>query len=755
MRIGWGCCLAMLWVSSVVLPAQAGPGAEAQQPQATPPQDKPPQATPPQRAGRRGGWRRVSEADKKKPCLIPWQRSLQDALALVKKTGKPLLICVNMDGEPASEAIAWGRYRDPAFAKLASGFIPVLASPNRHSPRDHDDHGRRLVDPRFGRLIDAEHIRIEPELYDRWFQERRVAPRHVGVSPEGKILFDLFLLRDLSVIDEKLAESGKSGALVDPMTLDESHLLASPDAACRDRLEALYRDGDPALRRRLAGLALSTRRPVQHPEILRMALRDRDPSVRRRAVGTLALHPGSAPLDIFGDAFFAVSENVAMQENLVEALRAWAVSRKDPQERAAAQLMATKRLAYMNKSRLLDLDAWTLTLAAATPVPDPPLSVDEVPELSEALGKLDQELEKHPEDAFLQLQSAQLNWRFARVRMAQTKNPMFLLEDQKAASLRALAAGDEMGREQRAHAQALLALAYHYLDEGRDALFWSRRALPALRSQAAEPLVRQVLEVFVARAGGTLQAHMGDAAALSAQGYAVPDLLAASQLRLRMPAVREQDYVQAAALLQQLGAQRRELAILRKGLLAFPRSGQLHASMRVRMLACRGARALRDWYSSYDIPGLDARWAHWFAGLGLHHAAERFLANRQPDEAKATWEESFARFRASFLRQPGAQARSFIDSSAPFRSHAWAGLSRIALAGNDLVEATRTLLKAFQTWPQGYQAKDALGQSPLDTALRLLPLVQAAGLESQSSDLRAALAEAGWKAPEPRRGRRR
>jgi len=750
----------MLWGSSAILPAQGAPGTEAQQPQAQQPQAQQPQAqqpqaTPPQRAGRRGRWRRVSEADKKKPCLIPWQRSLQDALALVQKTGKPLLICVNMDGEPASESIAWGRYRDPAFAKLASGFIPVLASPNRHSPRDHDDHGRRLVDPRFGRLIDAEHIRIEPEVYARWFQERRVAPRHLAVSPEGKILFDLFLLRDLSIIDKTLAEFGKPGALVDPMTLDENHLLASPDAACRDRLERLYRDGDPALRRRLAGLSLSTRRPVQHPEILRMALRDRDPSVRGRAVETLALHPGSAPLDIFGDAFFAADENVAMQENLIEALRAWAVSHKAPKVKASAQLMATKRSSLLNKSRLLDLDAWTLTLAAATPVPDPPLSVDEVPELSEALGKLDQELDKHPEDAFLQLRSAELNWRFARVRMAQTKNPMFLLEDQKAASLRALATGDEIGGEPRAHAQALLALAYHYLDEGRDALLWSRRALPALRSQAADPLVRQVLEVFLARARGTLQAHMGDAAALSAQSYMVPDLLAAGQLRLRMPAVREQDYVQAAALLQQLGAQQGELAVLRKGLLAFPRSGQLHASMRVRMLACRGARALRDWYSSYDIPGIDARWAHWFAGLGLHHAAERFLANRQPAEAKATWEQSFGRFRASFLPASDQQERPFFDSSAPFRSHAWAGLSRIALAENDLVEATRTLLRAFQTWPKGYQAKDALGQSPLDIALRLLPLVQAAGLENQSSDLRAALDEAGWKAPEPRRGRRR
>ena len=68
------------------------------------------------------------------PCLVPFQRSLEDALELQKITGQPLLICVNMDGEPASERLAWGDYRDERFAKLASGFICVIASPDRSEP---------------------------------------------------------------------------------------------------------------------------------------------------------------------------------------------------------------------------------------------------------------------------------------------------------------------------------------------------------------------------------------------------------------------------------------------------------------------------------------------------------------------------------------------------------------------------------------------------------------------------------------------
>src|SRR5262245_55183296 len=33
-----------------------------------------------------------------KPCLVPWQRSIEDALAISKATGAPILVCVNMDG---------------------------------------------------------------------------------------------------------------------------------------------------------------------------------------------------------------------------------------------------------------------------------------------------------------------------------------------------------------------------------------------------------------------------------------------------------------------------------------------------------------------------------------------------------------------------------------------------------------------------------------------------------------------------------
>ena len=114
-------------------------------------------------------WRTPTEEAKARPNLIHWERDLEDALAISKATGKPLLICVNMDGETACESIAHYRYKDPEFAQLTRGFVPLIVSPDRRNVRDHDDRGRRIPDPRFGRVINAEHITIEPELFELYF----------------------------------------------------------------------------------------------------------------------------------------------------------------------------------------------------------------------------------------------------------------------------------------------------------------------------------------------------------------------------------------------------------------------------------------------------------------------------------------------------------------------------------------------------------------------------------------------------------
>src|SRR4030095_8566403 len=86
-----------------------------------------------------------------------------------QERGKPVLVCVNMDGEIASEHYAGVRYRQPEIAALYEPYVCVIASVDRHNPRDYDDEGKRIVCPRFGTLTCGEHIAIEPGLFDKFF----------------------------------------------------------------------------------------------------------------------------------------------------------------------------------------------------------------------------------------------------------------------------------------------------------------------------------------------------------------------------------------------------------------------------------------------------------------------------------------------------------------------------------------------------------------------------------------------------------
>ena len=130
-------------------------------------------------------WPAPTAEDWAKPCLITWQRCWEDALEVSRLTGKPLMIAVNMDGEIASEHWAGIRYREADTAKLYEPYVCVIASVYRHNPRDYAEDGSRILCPRFGSVTCGEHIRIEPQLYDQYFDGKRIAPRHIGVDAKG------------------------------------------------------------------------------------------------------------------------------------------------------------------------------------------------------------------------------------------------------------------------------------------------------------------------------------------------------------------------------------------------------------------------------------------------------------------------------------------------------------------------------------------------------------------------------------------
>lgn len=159
---------------------------------------------------------------------ILWQRSLEDARAIARREGRPILVAVNMDGESASERIVRERYRDPRFVALTRRFVCVAASAFRHGERDHGFDGVRVASPRLGEVTSGEAIRLEPILFDAYLGGERIAPRHALILPDGTKAFDLFQLFDLRDLDAALERaqelapppSSVGERLLDPATMN-------------------------------------------------------------------------------------------------------------------------------------------------------------------------------------------------------------------------------------------------------------------------------------------------------------------------------------------------------------------------------------------------------------------------------------------------------------------------------------------------------------------------------------------------------
>jgi tetratricopeptide (TPR) repeat protein len=193
------------------------------------------------------------------PRQIHWLPSLEAAQALAERTGRPLLIAVNMDGESASDRIVRERYRDPEWVALTRPFVCLVASIFRHAPRDFDAAGNRIPCPRLGSVSCAEHITLESVLFERFLGGERIAPRHALVRRDGTKAFDHFLLFDLRELDRSLAaesakveggpiplaEIEKARAPFHPSNLEFDLLVWAEPSQRAERLRALLaRDGE-------------------------------------------------------------------------------------------------------------------------------------------------------------------------------------------------------------------------------------------------------------------------------------------------------------------------------------------------------------------------------------------------------------------------------------------------------------------------------------------------------------------------------
>jgi tetratricopeptide (TPR) repeat protein len=659
--------------------------------------------------------------------LMPWQRTLEDALALQRETGKPLLICVNMDGEAASDSIARYRYHDPEFVKLAEGFIPLLASPNRHNTREFDDRGQRIPDDRFGRLIDAEHIDLEPIVYERYFGGQRVAPRHVGVAPDGTILFDLFLLQDLSAINRALEKHGNQDtALADVQALDLMGLLASSDAAARDRLEARFLESDEATRVQLAQLALDSGRSTQHPALVRLALRDPAAKVRATAVGTLTRHTVLEDVELFAEAL-----RVASAESLralSERLAAQASVATD-NDKVRARRLSRMASAFALPSTVIDVELWRIAAAGVASPGDGPRDIEAIYAAIDGVG---QRIREAPDDAWLRALAAELGLRGSEVLIASgAGNPGFVLMDARASAEKAV----ELDPHSTLGWACLASVAYQ-LGDYEIAGDAAARALPGLVDQASSKLAADVLYAFADSRVRTLYPLLG-----SEEGWPlewVPDLLAAYDVLLVHPHGKESQALAAIGVQWNLEAFRVQDRFVREALERWPASAQLHDRHRARILRDEGAAGLAHAYEGIEGGSEDAATLKWYAGLAGFVAAERDVQDGRAADALATYRHSIVTFQEAMSLEP-----TFGVSSLHYVSLAYSGTARLLLDGGNLDEALAALRAGAQAYVGAFEAEDGLGNSPMETARDIRRALRRAQRDDAAEELSSYLSQRG------------
>jgi len=685
------------------------------------------------------------------PPLMPWQRSIGDALALSRATGKPLLICVNMDGELASESLAADRYRDPEFVALVEGFIPLLASPDRHDALDYTSRGERIPDSKFGRVTNSEHIDIETELYERWFDGRRVAPRHIGVSPEGEVLFDLYLLTDLTKIDEALLAHGEfdvppplPGAAseenaepaeeaVEPTPepepeapapeaaeLTAADLIDSPDAAHRDLLEARFVVADAETRERLARTALLSTRDTQHPELLRLALLDDDAAVRSAGLVALSEHPSAASLDLFTVAARIVGDGASAERDaLLVALERFASeSASDDVTRLSAMQLSRAMRAIGAGSDVVDVDAWLLGTAGRFAVePDPSVAWDE------RLARIEERLAVDPDNADWNVLFARNGRSYAQQLLAEGTNPTFVLEDVRRAALRALQVRPDDGL-----ANAFLAWSSYQLGDFESAAEAARRSVTELEAWSSTPLSFETLDVLADSCTRAVYAQVSEGAALL--GTQLADAIAAHAVLLEHPLGTEAQALRGFQLLGStnlFAAQRRAVEV---ALERWPESGSMHEWYRWIVMRDEGPEGLLRAYDDLTLGGLDPAERLSFSGLAKLRAAERRIDERDPLRALDDYRMSFQDFEEAI----GASS-SVATFARWYQAQARAGRARLYLEAGRLDEALAEVLLCFAFETPGHDEPDARGVRPRETLRAVRDALLAAERESDAQTL--------------------
>ena len=668
----------------------------------------------PQDVTREQMWPAPTAEDWKKPCLVTWQRTFEDALAVSKETKKAVLVCVNMDGEIASEHYAGIRYRRPETAALYAPYVCVIASVYRHTPRDHDEEGRRIPCPRFGTVTCGEHIAIEPGLYDQFFDGRRIAPRHIMVELDQAEVYDVYYAWDTDTIFKALKTGIANRPPPPPDTRGDRTTIervGSRDVADRVAVETAYQQGSREARRAILEATL-VHKDVEEIDLLRMAIFGFDVELAKLARASLARCESEAAVDLIAEALKLPIEAEEREMLLAAVVR---LGEKFPR----ARTLAAVHQGLAARSSAVDVAGWAKAADARGE------STRGAYEAQSRLESRAEAAEAHPQDAAAKLELAESFLDRSASPTVERKFARVLVEDARAAALEAEKLGAKGWR-----LDAVLAVASAQLGEIDEAC---RRAEAAMSGGMPPP----VAEADGMQAGNAvtvlaLFARARQRAIARAYREKAPwppewltDVNAAYSVLVRHPLGTDEHVAAHFDFLRWIGATPRGAEVLEEGLARFPDSWALHDRLRSKILAEKGVGALEPAYAERLAKADASPNLEWFAGFASLVVAEQHRKTSDPEGAIAAYDRAIEHYRKGVERNPSSQA-----SADHYVALAFAGKARVAFEQGDLERATTEILASFGHKPEAAATLDGLNISPVDTAKMLRARAQEAGNES-------------------------
>jgi hypothetical protein len=667
-------------------------------------------------------WYAPTAEDWAKPVQIRWQRTWQDAVRLSQATKKPILVCVNMDGEIASEHYAGVRYRDPEIAKLFEPYVCVMASVYRHNPRDYDDKGRRIPCPRLGCVTCGEHIALEPLVYKKFLDGKRISPRHIMVELDGSEVYDVFYTWDTDSVFKTLKDGISNRKIQAPPIVKGDRSLreriASPDSEDREAIEREFTKANAAQKQRMLELGIKAGEDVPL-ELLRQAAFGLNPTLAKQARQGMQQTKDPLAIELIAETLrgpLAQDE----RKGLIQALDRFSNESTHARSLAAAHGGLSNGKSAINGKKWLSVLVGEAYKGAN--------SVDRAAQAAlreKALAKKPNDLNARldvAEASLLQALEITLTSGRGAVRIAHQQRAL-LLDDAERNLKLAAAAGAKGWRPDALRAVLLSA-------RGRmpQAYQFAAKAMPLMPANVPGRLAMEMLTMFAHGRQRAIQDAVRTKSKWSSDW--MTDIHTAYSLLLQHPLGNDQHVADHYDFLDFFRAPDTAL-VLKQGLARFPASAALHQRWRQQLLREGGAKLLEAEYARLlKIPDAP-RVTPWFAGYASLVAAEQYRRRQQSNAARSSYRKALAYFETYKLHNNATDG-------AHYEAMAHGGLARLALQKGDLDLTFSELRQVFSICPSAAAATDGLSITAMQTA----EMLRGRAIDQGNQDLQERLSKA-------------